>query len=228
MVGCTASESIDLGPPEGWEAQGDVWWLSGADTSNAFRSLDRLADMGVAVGNGTLAATTAIAQQSGIANERMQLAIKQSVIKLYRTQPEVVDSLFDRFVVPKLAGVSPSENTVEQIEDLKKVAYNSIRSHYQEPRTMLTLGKEVPVPYPDSLRLKQIGGAVRMQVRLDAEGNPVAVKLVESVHPVLDAIAMQATTAMRWRPAYLIRKGSWNAIPAWARFTVRFRTPPTS
>jgi hypothetical protein len=64
-----------------------------------------------------------------------------------------------------------------------------------------------------------------MQLRLDDEGVPQAVKIIESVHPVLDAIALNAATQMRWQPAYVLKGSDWDPEPAYVRWSVRYRQP---
>lgn len=195
-----AEPDVPAGPPEGWQAEGDRWWRAGVDTARAFRNLEDLGQMGVAEGSS------------------FELAVKNSLIELFRNDPERIDSLFARFVAPKLAGGG-------DVEAFKREGYGALRTQFREPRTAKALGADIPVPYPDSLRQKQVSGAVRTQVYLDAEGQPQAVEVLEGVHPVLDAIALRATTEMRWSPAYHFRNGSWQAQPAWVRFNVRFAPP---
>ena len=216
-AGCTPEETvIETGPPEGWEAADGRWWRTGLDTTGVFRDLETLRAMDVSEVI-FLATPRRLSAQ-----DQFVRRVRHSLIRLYRNQPEVVDSLFERIVLPKRPRVSASGAMEEQVERAKRMSYKYLRKHFEEPRVALRLGVDVPVPYPDSLRTRQIGGAVQLQVYLDAEGAPVAIKLLDPGHPVLDAIALRATTEMRWRPAYLISKGRWRGIPAWARFTVRF------
>lgn len=214
--GCTPEETVETGPPPGWQAEDGRWWRSGIDTTGVFRDLETFGTMGVSE-QVYLSAPGNLGPQ-----QQFERRLRHSFIRLYRNQPEVVDSLIARVVLPKLPPVNASEDVQRQVERAKRQSYKLLRRHFQEPQTALQLGTDVPVPYPDSLRARQIGGPVKMQVYLDAEGVPQAIKLLESIHPTLDAIALRATTEMRWRPAYLIGKGRWSAIPAWARFSVRF------
>lgn len=222
------TESIDLSTPDGWTAEGDRWWRPEADTVRAFRSLDTLAEMGLRDDDRPFALGASASAQQAIGRSQFERAVKQSLVRLYRNQPQVVDSLFDRFVQPKLADVRLSGDAQALVDRYKKEAYRTLARHFREPRTLKSMGpgQDIPVPYPDSLRAAQVEGAVRMQVYLNAEGEPVAVELLESVHPVLDAIAMRATTEMRWQPAYVLQRGQARPIPSWSRFNVRFRVPP--
>lgn len=219
FTACGSQHEFDPGPPSGWEGEEGRWWQEGVDTSVAFRDLQSLPTMGVdRIPNvpGTNPAVRAMVAQN----------VKQGLLRLYRNQPEVIDSLFDAHVVRLISEADVSGDRAELSDQLQQDGYRSIGRHFQEPRTRLTLGDDVPVIYPDSLRRQGISGRVSMQVYLNEEGEPLAVMLVDGVHPVLDDLAMEATTEMRWRPAYLMRRGNWLAIPSWARFNINFTTGP--
>jgi TonB family protein len=127
-------------------------------------------------------------------------------------------------MAPKVSEVQFTSDPVQDVENFKKQAYKLLGRHFREPRTRLELGTDVPVLYPDSLRAQGVEGAVSLQVYLNDEGEPLTLELIEGVHPVLDQIAMEATTQMRWIPAYVLEKRDWKAIPAWARFRITFST----
>lgn len=224
-VGCStgcAPPAPDLSPPEGWQAEGDRWWRVGVDTTGRFRDLETLGAMGIERQVLTYAADGRSA--AGVGHRQVVRAVKQSLIRLYRNEPEVVDSLFEHVVAPKIALADFTGPLQPEVEALKRKGYKMLGSLFKEPRAALRLGTDVPVSYPDSLRALGVAGSVKMQVQLDAEGLPQTVQLLEGIHPVLDHIALTATTQMRWRPAYLMRKGNWKPIPAWVRFNVRFAT----
>jgi hypothetical protein len=171
------------------------------------------------------ASNARIAQQTSLQRDQLVDAVKRSLIRLYRNEPAIVDSLFSRHVTPLLADVSLAGDPDELVERNKKRAYDAIRRHFREPVPVLRLGEDIAVPYPDSLRKRGVAGAVRMQVFVNESGEPQAVELIDGVHPLLARIAMRATTEMRWQPAYLLRKKDWQAIPSWSRFTVHFASP---
>ena len=221
VAACAGPEAApDLSPPEGWQGTDTRWWRDGADTSGVFRNLETLADMGVSGAEAAGGSNLGLAAPS--VQQRFEWGIKESLIQLYRNEPEVVDSLFERHAAPQLDGAVSTGTLRPQIEAQQRKIYKMLRNHFREPLTKLTVGEDVGVTYPDSLRQQGIEGTVRTQVYIDAEGEPVAIELIERVHPVLDALAMRATTEMRWRPAYRLRSGSWIAIPSWSRFRVRF------
>lgn len=220
LAACNGGSSeYEAGAPDGWRSEEDRWWQESVDTSRAFRDLESFEAMGVDDPDVTYASSA-----GGVSEDRGALveSVKQSLVRMYRNHPEVVDSLFAEVVLPRIQRASLSDDPRENVDRLKREGYQALTRNFQEPRTRLSLGEDIPVVYPDSLRRQNISGTVRTQVYLDEEGNPRAVKLVDSVHPVLDDIAMQATTQMRWRPAYLLRRGQWNEIPSWSRFNINF------
>lgn len=221
--GCTPSESVETSVPEGWETNGTYWWRTGFDTTDVFRNLDTFADMGVGNVGITFVANAQASNRSGSPQDIFERRVQRSLIRLYRNQPMLVDSLFERYVRPSLAGKGDPDKMDALVDQYQRKSYGVIRNHFQEPQTALILGKDVEVPYPDSLRERQVTGAVKTQVYLNDEGEPQAIMLLEGVHPVLDAIGLRATTQMRWRPAYRIRKGNWIPISAWTRYNLRFK-----
>ncbi len=218
-AGCEAEEKADLALPSGWEQSGARAWRPAVDTTRAFRPLESLREMQIAGTDGTVL----VPGRGGVVESQVVQAVKRSLLPLYRNEPQIVDSLFDRFVLPELRQ-NPLQTGAAKpyVEQYRRRGYELIRSHFREPLAATRLGTDVPVVYPDSLSENGVAGSVRMQVFLDDEGVPQAIQLLEGVHPVLDAVALRATTEMRWRPAYLLRKGSWHAIPAWVRFNVAF------
>ncbi len=222
LVACADAPS---GPPDGWESDGDRWWRTGTDTEQAFRDLSSLEAMGIDDASvEEVAATRADARSGDLLQRQFTAALMQRLEPIFRNNPEEVDSLFRAHVQPEIENMTLEDNPNSQAEDYRRDAYNILRRHYSEPQTRLELGEDVPVAYPDSLRARGIGGPVRTQVYLNENGEPQGVKLIESVHPVLDRIAMRASADMRWDPARINVDGSWEDISSWSRFTVRFAT----
>ncbi len=180
--------------------------------------------MGVSTGM-LYASSREMAAQRSLQRDQLVDAVKRSLVRLYRNEPEVVDSLFERHVVPQLAGASLQGDPEDIVERNKKKAYDALRKHFREPVPRLRLGEDIQVIYPDSLRRSGVSGVVRMQVRVNEAGEPLAIELLESVHPVLDQIAMSATTRMRWQPAYVLVRNDWKALPSWSRFNIHFSAP---
>jgi hypothetical protein len=133
-----------------------------------------------------------------------------------------VDSLFERFVAPRIVTTDLDGDVQPLVKEQQRRAYQILARHFRYPRTLTKLGEDIPVPVPDSLQERDISGAVFIQIALNKEGVPVALTKLEGVHPVLDRIAMRAMTQMRWQPAYVLRGGGSVPIPSWTRMKVRF------
>jgi TonB family protein len=198
LTGCGGSA---LEPPAGWTGEGDRWWRTGADTAMAFRDLSSFSAMGVER-----------SEQAFINDVRAEL------FTFYRANPEAVDSLFRARVEPIAVRAAVRGET----DPTATVATAQRELAFRQPRPKLQLGKDVPVVFPDSLREAGIGGRVSLQVALDAEGVPLAARVVESVHPTLDRSALLAATQMRWSKAYAVQE----AVPAWVFWNVVFNTGP--
>ena len=202
LAGC--AREPDLGPPAGWTADGDRWWQEGVDTALAFRDLETFEAM-------ALSERPDGKRPEGPAHRNVQ----QEFLPLYRNAPELVDSLFSEIAVPMIDERSQEEDRDALVRDINR-AMNAV---FFFPRP--APDQDVSIPYPDSLRQAGIGGDVRMQVYLSEAGEPLSVKLVDRVHPVLDAIAMHATTQKRWVPAAL--RGE--PMRAWVRSVLAFNAP---
>ena len=221
IYGCAEETAFRSGPPDGWEGDATMWWLAERDTTNFFRDLESLESMDVVgsevvyVGQGAIGTDREVRAQ-------FKKAVKQSLIRMYRNEPAIVDSLFETYLAPRVENVTFTSDPAGDVEKFKKDSYKFLRRHFREPLTLLKLGTDVPVMYPDSLRTMEVTGEVKLQVYLNAEGEPLSVELLDGVHPTLDQSAMDATTRMRWMPAYVEDDGEWRAIPSWARFRIKF------
>ena len=207
--GCGPGEQVKTAPPEGWQADGARWWTEGADTAAAFRNLSSVRAMGVLEGSPVFAASSGDAT-----DEQIMHAAKKGLQKLYRKAPETVDSLFAEYVAPKVADLPRNANMQARMTSFSEKSHELITEHFYPPTQLLRLGKDIPVSYPDSLRDQ--GGSVWMQVRVSAEGEPKAIKLIEGAHPVLNDVVRRAVTQMKWEPAR-VRSGDygWHDIPSW-------------
>ena len=223
LQGCAQETPMRQGPPEGWEGSTTRWWISGQDTTNYFRDLESLESMDV-VGAQTVYVANGTYGSDREVRDQFKRAVKRSLIRMYRNEPAIVDSLFESFLAPKIADVTFTSDPAGDVDKFKKQSYKILRRHFREPLTSLKLGTDVPVIYPDSLRDMQITGEVRLQVYLNAEGEPQSVEVLEGIHPILDLSAMDATTRMRWMPAFVEDDREWKAIPSWARFRIKYAT----
>jgi len=202
LAGC-ASEP-DLGPPPGWTAEDGRWWQEGVDTTVAFRDLETFEAM-------ALSERPDGKREEGPAHRNVQ----QEFIALYRNAPETVDSLFTEIAVPMIDERAQDEDRDALVRDINR----ELNRVFFYPRP--APDQDVEIAYPDSLRQAGIGGDVKMQVYLSDEGEPLAIKLVDSVHPTLDAIAMRATTQKMWIPA----ASRGETMRSWVRSVLSFRLP---
>ncbi len=229
FAGCASDAGFPYGPPAGWDGAGERWWLAGQDTSGFFPAMETIDDLSADDDEMVYLAPGEMAAMRRNDRSQFERAVKRSLIRLYRNEPVIVDSIFVAHIRPMLEGVKFTDDPVQDVEKFKQRAYKTMRDRFfREPRTKLELGKDVPIVYPDSLRENNVEGAVVLQVRLDTQGVPLSVELVKSIHPVLDQIAMEATTRMRWQPAYVMRKKDWAPVPSWARFRISFSSQPTN
>ena len=204
LAGCGGGGSADLGPPAGWSADGlDRWWKEGVDTSLAFRNLDTFEGM-------ALGERPDGKRLEGPTHRNVQ----QEFVQLYRNQPEIIDSLFTEIAVPLVDARGQEENRDALIRDINR-EMNKV-FFFARPKSE----PQVQIIYPDSLRTAGVGGGVRLQVYLNEEGEPLAIKRIDAVHPTLDAIALRATTQKRWIPAAL----NGETIPSWVRSVTQFNT----
>lgn len=203
LAGCESAP--DLGPPPGWNAVGlERWWRDGVDTTVAFRDLETFEAM-------SLSERPDGKRTEGPAHRNIQ----QNLIALYRNAPETVDSLFGVIAVPMI-----DERAADDDRDaLEQEITREITRVFFYPRP--APDQDVQIAYPDSLRQAGIGGDVKMQVYLSEDGEPLAIKLVDSVHPTLDAIAMRATTQKRWIPAAV----QGDTMRSWVRSVLAFNAP---
>ena len=222
-TGCQTQPQADLMLPASWIHDGEArWWTEGADTLAAFKPMETLGDLDVVIDDIVFELGVPLAQQTRVNEASLLRYVKRALIPLFRNEPVIVDSLFEAYVAPKVRESAQTTDPAAAVSRFKREGYRIIARHFREPRTILALGTDVPVIVPDSLRFAGNGRAVEIQVRLSDTGEPVALRQLTEVHPVLDRIAMVATTRMRWQPAYVLSGQKAIAVPAWARFRVRF------
>jgi hypothetical protein len=198
-------------------------WSEGLDTTRVFRNLENLTTMGITDEELSLS-------PGEISREQFEGAIKRSLVRLYRNNPEVVDSLFEAHAIDELADAELGEDAVQEsgqlkpklLQTYKKRAYEAITDNFREPQRE----EGADLVYPDSLRQsEEASGSVELQVHIDTSGAVNAVEAIQTAHPTLDAIAMRAATQTTWEPAYVMREGAWVPETSWARFSVNFPAP---
>lgn len=226
IVGCGGG-SNPAAPPDGWETSDARWWKQDVDTSEVFVDLDSLSTMKVVDRSVQL-------QGGSISRDQFNAAIKQSLVKLYRNNPMIVDSLFNEYAAPQLEDVDLSGNIVGEKGQLKdkilnknqKVAYQAITEYFREPQRQ----NSPDIVWPDSLRSEKHSGVVKVQAHLAVEGEgdnavarPDAVQVLSGTNPTLDRIALKATTEATWNPAYVQKDREWTPVESWVRFDIPFQ-----
>lgn len=220
IVGCGGGGGNPAEAPSGWQQSETRMWEDGVDTSMVFQNLDSLSTMGVMGADAQLSST------GDVSREQFKAAIKRSLLRLYRNNPMIVDSLFEEYAAPQLEDVDLSGDVLgnggeldpKLLQPNKKAAYEAISEYFREPQRK----KGADIVYPDSLR-QTASGEVSLQAHVDSTGAVDAVEVLRSVHPTLDAIAMKAATNTVWEPAYMLVDGSWEPQPAWVRFSISFQ-----
>jgi len=160
--------------------------------------------------------------EMAMAQAKFNQYVKESLIQLFRNEPEIVDSLFERYVVPRIQMDDLSGDVQPLITEQQRRGYQVLSRHFRYPRTLTRLGEDIPIAVPDSLRDQDLSGAVFIQITLNKEGVPITLTKLNGIHPVLDRIAMRAMTQMRWQPAFVLRGGTSKPTRSWTRMKVRF------
>ncbi len=191
-------------PPDGWVAEGDQWWVPGTDTSAAFRDLSTLEAMDVARDESEFVRW-----------------FQEQMTDLYRTNPEVVDSVFGAEFLPTIeAGVpagddyaAAADGMVNQVKNDFFQRYNAAR--YSPPAEPLA----IPADLADA------SGQVTVQVYVNPEKEPVAVELLEGTGTALDQIAMRRAIESTFTDAWVRETAGRSAgtnIYNWVRISSSF------
>ena len=207
-----ACEEGGIQPPDGWDAIAEDRWIrTGADTSGAFRDLASVEAMGVADSS----------------NDVIRYA-KEQMLYLYRTSPEVVDSVFMAVAYPILDKTYPTQGFQEQVDlALNDAKIAMLGGRGEQAVYRQATAKPTPPPdravYPDSIRARGVTGQVVVQALVSEEGQPVAVQLIEIVNPTLDALVMRQAATTTFNPAWVVvgRRGG-KAIRNYTRIPMTF------
>lgn len=223
LAGCGGGDGDPAAPPSGWNANETRMWASDVDTSEVFRNMSSLEAMGI-IGEDVAFGSGSVSQ------EQFQNAVKRSLLELYRSNPAVVDSLFEEHAVPVLQDADLGSDIVEEGKIKQKIldkygqkALKAVDEHYEQPIIQEGI---TGLPYPDSLRTEENSGRVEVQVHVTADGTVDAVEVVEGTHPILNAIIMRAAaTETTWNPAYVTEDGEQTPYPGWGRLSTNFPAP---
>ena len=192
-------------PPEGWVAAGDTrWFVPGTDTTAAFRDLSTIEAMGVA--------------REGPEYLRW---VQEKMTDIYRTSPEVVDSVF---AADYLAEVERGVPAGEGYEQAATALADSIkRSIFQRYNATRYMPPAEPMVVPDSLA--DASGRIAVQVYVNPDKEPVAVKLVEGTGTALDQVFMRRAIDSEYTDAWVRRTAGRSQgfnIPNWAFVSSEF------
>ena len=193
-------------PPEGWVAAGETrWYVPGVDTTEAFRDLTTLEAMGVVRED---------------ASEFVRW-FQERMTDLYRTNPEVVDSVFGAEFLPLVEQGVPSGDdygpAAEAFVDQVKTDFYQRYNPAQYTRTT------EPLALPADLA--DVSGRAVVQVYVNPAKEPVAVKLVEGTGTRLDQIAMRRATESTFTDAWVRETAGRSAgvnVDNWVRITTDF------
>lgn len=210
----SACAGPEIGPPAEWETDGaGRYWLPGTDTATAFRDLSSIDAMGVA----------------SEASEFQRWG-QDRLIEIYRSNPEVVDSVFSTdFEEPLIQGFIAAGDDAEARDQIVNGVKRDFYQRYNNSRKQAT-----DLALPDSLA--RLSGEVVLQVyvRQDdalAEAGdeypfvPVAVEVVEGTGTGLDLAAAGDAARARYTSAW-VRSGPGDSagVPVrnWVRITRSF------
>ncbi|MFO8233195.1 MAG: TonB family protein [Longimonas sp.] len=214
-VGC--GESDPTAPPDGWETDGDRWWHSDTDTADVFPDQGDMQAMGILDEEDEELAI----EGDEVSGEVFLKGVKRGLDDFYKSNPAIIDSLFDEYAAPELGTDSRSGEVEEQVQEAVQEARNLLDDYYRRPEVQ----EQEDISYPRDLYEEGIEGNVELQVRVNSSGDPVAIRVVESVHPELDAIAMRSAALMRASPARVrySEDEEWEDIEGWIHFDVPFQ-----
>lgn len=204
LAACERDTATDLGPPEGWHAEGtERWWRDGVDMDYAFRNLADFEDFEVGERGDGLRPESAVVRN-----------VQRRFLPLYRNNPEVVDSVFGAIAVPIIEReAEPGQEGEERDRLVSQINRRLQRVFYPaQPRPR----EAQPIVVPDSLQQIGVAGTIRLQIYLNEDGEPLAIEKIEGVHPTQDAIVMRNYAERRWQPAHL----DGSPIESWIRSEV--------
>jgi hypothetical protein len=224
LAGCGGGGADPSAPPSGWNATETRMWAPDVDTSEVFRNMSSLESMGILEDEEITLGSGSVSQ------DQFQRAVKQNLLELYRSNPTLVDSLFEEHAVPVLEETELGSDAVEEgklkqklLDKYSQQALKAIDEHYEQPIIQEGI---TGLPYPDTLRTEENSGRVEVQVHVTADGTVDAVEVVEGTHPVLNAIIMRAAaTETTWNPAYVTEGQNQTPYPGWGRLSTNFPAP---
>ena len=213
LLAAACASGPDAGPPADWESDGaGRYWAPGTDTGRAFRDLSSLDAMGVA-------------------NEESEFLrwVQENLIQIYRSNPEVVDSVFNAEFGERLREAAAQADDAAATDAVVNEVKRDFYQRYNNARK-----NETELAVPDSLQ--RVSGEVVLDVfvrqddALAAAGDPypfvpVAVQVVEGTGTGLDALAVGDVARARYTSAWVRETAGRSAgtpIDNWVRITRSF------
>lgn len=211
LAACASESGAPDGPPSGWAAADGQWWVEGTDTSGVYRNLDSLSTMGVT-----------------LAEDEYGRWVQQQLLPLYRTNPDVLDSLFQAVAVPMI-DASQAEGTAAGavLEEVKQAFLELYRQPVADPADAPSISM------PDGAGSASGRSVIQVRVEPTGEqtdqgayiGEPVAIEVLQSVHPVVDAQLMRAASERTYYAGYVItdpRTNENEILGGWVRLSRTF------
>ena len=191
-------------PPEGWVADGDRWYVPGTDTSAAFRDLSTIEAMGVARDD-----------------SEYTRWFQERLTQIYRSNPEVADSVFEAQFLPTLREGVPSGEAYGPAAEARVAEVS--REFFQRFNGARFDARTAP-PLAIPADLQDVSGQVTVQVYVGADKEPRAVTLVEGTGTPMDDVllrrAADADYTDGWVRPTAGQSGGVN-IPTWVYITTR-------
>lgn len=192
-------------PPEGWVASDPGrWYVPGTDTSAAFRDLSTLEAMGVA-------------------RDETEFVrwVQEKMTDIYRTDPETVDSVFAAEFLDEIrAGIPAGDDYGPQADALVNRIKTDFFQRYNASRYD---APDEPLVIPDSLT--DVSGRIAVQVYVDVDNQPTAIRLVEGTGTVLDQVFMRRVLSSTFTDAWVRPSAGRVAgveIPSWVHVSNDF------
>lgn len=201
LTACSDTAPPSSDPPEGWVAESPTrWYTPGADTSAAFRDLSTVEAMGVARDD----------------SEFVRWA-QETMTDFYRTNPEVVDSIFAADYLAEVRAAEASEG------DAANALVDRIKTEYYQRYNPAQYRPETPFALPPDLA--EVDGIITTQVYVGADNQAVAVMLLEGTGTRLDQMMMRRALDGPFTDAWVRETAGQSEgvkIPSWVRISSNY------
>lgn len=201
LAACSEPAGPPADPPEGWVAESPTrWYAPGADTSAAFRDLSTIEAMGVARDD----------------SEFVRWA-QETMTDFYRTNPEVVDSVFGADYLAEIQSSAAVEN------DAAKTMVDRIKTEFYQRYNPSQYRPEATFAIPADLA--NADGIITTQVYLAPDKQPLAVMLLEGTGTALDQMMMRRALDGTYTDAWVRETAGQSQgvnVPNWVRISSNY------